>query len=157
MSCIFVIAPMVISTMPLFYGAIAAAAGTLGYKAITSVNEQGQELVDLTPADRHVEVSMEGSQIVADAMQRDSQFTIHRDDVTATFKREADGRCTVHVAGTNRTDQELEAIGKELVGKVTQHYAYNKVMSQLKNQGFTVTNEEVTNDQTIRIRVSKYV
>lgn len=90
-------------------------------------------------------------------MARESQFTIRKDDVTATFSRAADGRCTVHVRGEKKTDQELQTIGKELVGRVTQQYAYNKVVSELKSQGFTVTNEEVANDQSIRIQVSKFV
>ena len=59
--------------------------------------------------------------------------------------------------GDNKTDAQLQAIGQELVGKVTQQYAYNKVVTELKSQGFTVTDEEVTADQAIRIHVTKYV
>ncbi len=135
-------------------GAAAAAASVLGYKALTPREEtvEGEE-----QEENWVEIPIEDSQLVAESMARESEFTIKKDDVTATFSRSADGRCTVHVKGQNRTDEELSAIGRELVGRVTQQYAYNKVMTELKAQGFTVTAEEVTNDQAIRIHVSKYV
>lgn len=153
MSVVFVVAPMVVAGWPLLCGAAAAAAGALGYKALA--REEIIEAEDAT--ERFVEIPIEDSQVIAESMARESQFAIRKEDVTATFSRSADGRCTVHVAGQNKTEEELSAIGRELVGKVTQQYAYNKVVTELKTQGFTVTSEEVTNDQAIRIHVSKYV
>jgi hypothetical protein len=155
MSVVFVVVPAVVAGWPVLCGAIAGAAGALGYKALKTNNEN--LILDENPLGNSVEIPIEGSQIVAETMQRESKFVICKDDVTATFTREADGRCCVHVTAKNRSDQELQSIGKELVGRVTQQYAYNKVLTELKNQGFSVTNEEVANDQTIRIRVSKYV
>lgn len=154
MSVVFVVAPMVVAGWPMLCGAAAAAAAALGYKTLASgdVTLKSDE-----QAEHWVEIPMEDSQVIAESMARGSEFSIRKDDVTATFTRTADGRCTVHVKGDNRTDAELSAIGRELVGRVTQQYAYNKVMSELKAQGFTVTSEEVTNDQAIRIHVSKYV
>jgi hypothetical protein len=134
-------------------GSIAAAAGALGYTALNT----GQQLDTEESVDSWVEISMKGSEVIADAMQRESEFTVRKGDVTATFRREPDGRCLVHVAGMNKTDAELNAIGEELLGRVTQQYAYNKVVSEMKSKGFAVTAEEVTSDNTIRIKVSKYV
>ena len=153
MSCIFIIAPMVIVGWPLLCAAVTEAAGTLGYKARTRehVGEAEQE------TESWVDIPLEDSQVIADTMARESEFAIRKDDVTATFSRAADGRCTVHVSGQNKTDRELSEIGKELVGRVTQQYAYNRVLTELKSLGFTVTAEEVTNDQAIRIHVTKYV
>lgn len=153
MSVVFIVTPMVVAGWPLLCGAVAAAAGSLGYKAL--VHEQVDEIEKST--ENWVEIPLEDSQVVADSMARESQFTIRKDNVTATFSRSADGRCTVHVSGQNVPESELNKIGQELVGRVTQQYAYNKVVTELKAQGFTVTNEEVTNDQAIRIHVSKYV
>ncbi len=151
MSVVFVVSPMVVAGWPLLCGAVAAAAASLGYKALAA---EQTEVLDTT---RQIEISMENSQVVAESMARGSQFSICKDDVTATFSRSGDGRCVVHVSGDNRTDAELKQIGQELVGRVTQQYAYNKVVTELKGQGFTVTGEEVTNDKAIRIHVSKYV
>ncbi len=156
MSVVFVVAPIVVAGWPVLCGAIAAAAGALAYKTqkrdvVDGLGEQMEE------AETWVEIPIEDSQIVADSMARESEFTIRKDDVTATFSRSADGRCLVHVAGQGKSDAELNAIGQELVGRVTQQYAYNKVITELKSQGFTVTAEEVANDQSIRIHVTKYV
>lgn len=154
MSVVFVVAPMVVAGWPMMCGAAAAAAAALGFKVLAHAEAQVQTDEE---AEHWVEVPIEDSQVIAESMARQSEFSIKKDDVTATFSRAADGRCTVHVKGENKTNEELSAIGRELVGKVTQQYAYNKVMTELKAQGFTVTAEEVTNDQAIRIHVSKYV
>jgi hypothetical protein len=134
-------------------GAIAGAAGTLGYKA----HQTGKKLAAKDTNEANTEISLADSKIIAESMKRDSEFSITRDNVVATFRRTADGRCSVHLTGKDKTEEELQAIGQELVGRVTQQYAYNKVVTDLKKRGFTVTNEEVAADQTIRISVSKYV
>lgn len=160
MSVIFVVVPAVVVGWPILCGAVAAAAATLGYKALKT----GQEIelgnnmkLDIERLPKGVTIPLEDSQVIGETMARESQFTIDRGDIAATFSRGADGRVCVHVAGENKTESELETLGQELVGRVTQQYAYNKVVTELKQQGFTVTSEEVANDQTIRIHVSKYV
>ena len=153
MSVVFIVAPAVVASWPILCGVIAAAAGTLGFKALNT----GQRIDARQSAEAFVEIPLEASEVVADAMKRESAFVIANDEVVATFKRAADGRCIVHVSGKDKTEQELTAAGRQILGRVTQQYAYNKVLTELKSQGFTVTNEEVANDQTIRIRVSKYV
>lgn len=153
MSVVFVVTPLVVAGWPLLCGAVAAAAGSLGYKALERKRVDEIEI----ETERWVEIRLEDSQVIAESMARESEFSIQRDGVTATFSRSADGCCMVHVSGENKTEAELNGIGQELIGRVTQQYAYNKVVTELKNQGFTVTNEEVTNDQAIRIHVSKYV
>lgn len=153
MSVVFVVVPAVVASWPVLCGAIAGAAGVLGYKALNV----GKSLAVEKPSDTWIEISLEGSEVVADAMKRESEFVIGKDDVTATFSRSADGRCTVHVSGLNKTSDELTAIGRELLNQVTQQYAYNRVVSEMKNQGFSITNEEITADRTIRVNVCKYV
>ncbi len=156
MSVVFVVTPMVVAGWPLLCGAIAAAAGSLGYSALKREHAMCDSSTE-RDLESSVEIPIEDSQVIADSMARESEFSIAKDGVRATFSRLADGRCTVHVAGKDHTDAELESIGRDLVGRVTQQYAYNRVVSELKAQGFTVTNEEVAKDQSIRIQVSKYV
>mgnify|MGYP001049215121 CR=1 FL=1 len=151
MSVEFLVVPAVAASWPVLCGAAAAAAAALGYRTVQeSAGTRTAETVQTT-------VELDAGKVVADSMAVGGSLTVAKDDVTATFHRTADGRATVHVAGAGRSDAELEAIGKELVGRVTQQYAYNKVLTELKRQGFTVANEEVTQDQTIRVRVSRYV
>ena len=152
LSVVFIVAPVVVASWPILCGAIAGAAVALGYKAV----DAGSILQNLEK-DTSVEVSLEGSEVIADAMKRESEFVITKGDVTARFQRAADGRCTVHVSGQNMTNQELSTVGRELIGRVTQQYAYNRVVSEMKKQGFTITSEEIAADQTIRVNVCKYV
>jgi len=152
LSVIFLVAPTVVVGWPALCAAIAGAAGALGYKVLETASD-----LEALEEQSIAEVSIEGSEVVAEAMKRDSQFVITRGDIAAVFRRGADGRCVVHVSGKNKTDEALRKAGQELLGRVTQQYAYNKVVTELKNKGFTVTSEEVSADQTIRIHVSKYV
>jgi hypothetical protein len=151
LSVVFIVAPAVVASWPILCGAIAGAAAALGYKALDCGSLQNLE------TDTSVEVSLEGSEVIADTMKRESEFVITKGDVTARFQRAADGRCTVHVSGQNMTNQELSTVGRELIGRVTQQYAYNRVVSEMKKQGFTITSEEIAADQTIRVNVCKYV
>jgi hypothetical protein len=153
MSVLFVVAPAVIVGWPILCASVAGVAGAMGYKILAETEkcDVGEE------ESSSVEVTIEGSEVVADSMKRGGKFAITNGDVTATFKRAVDGRCTVHISGQNRTDEELNAIGRDILGRVTQQYAYNKVVTELKKQGFSITEEEITKDQAVRIRVRKYV
>jgi hypothetical protein len=150
MSVEFDVVPAVAASWPVICSAAAAAAAALGYKTL-------RESAGATDNATGTAVEIDAGQVVAESMRVDATFTVAKDDVTTTFRRTADGRATVHVAGAGRSDAELEAIGRELVGRVTQQFAYNKVLTELKRQGFTVTGEEVSGDQTIHVRVSRYV
>lgn len=150
MSVEFVVVPAVAASWPVICSAAAAAAAALGYKAV-------RESAGASTEAAQTAVELDAGQVVAESMRVDTTFAVSKDGVTATFRRAADGRATVHVAGPGRSDAELEAIGRELVGRVTQQFAYNRVLTELKRQGFTVTNEEVSQDQAIHVRVSRYV
>lgn len=156
MSVVFVVAPVVVAGWPILCGAVAGAAGALGYKILKSENCEDLRIDDVEDTSS-VEVQLEGSRVIADQMKRDSRFSITNGDVTATFSRSIDGGCTVHVSGRDRTQEQLSEIGRQILGQVAQQYAYNKVVTELKTQGFSVTQESIAADQTIRIRVSKYV
>ena len=49
--------------------------------------------------------------------------------------------------------RELQQLGEQLMGSITQQYVYHKVMSELGDRGVPVLNEEVTPDRTVKIRV----
>jgi hypothetical protein len=45
---------------------------------------------------------------------------------------------------------------KDFIQKVTQRYAYHKVMAEIKKRGYTLTEEEQTEDNQIRIKVRSW-
>ena len=88
MSVVFVVVPVVVAGWPVLCGAIAGAAGALGcatLRADNNVVELGQEAMENT-----IELPLEGSQVVVEAMQRESEFVIRKDDILATFSRGAE-------------------------------------------------------------------
>jgi hypothetical protein len=55
--------------------------------------------------------------------------------------------------GKGYSKAELKQIGQDFAGKVTQAFVYNRVKTELKNKGMTIVNEEVAEDQTVKIHV----
>lgn len=93
MSVLFVVAPAVIVSWPILCGAIAGTASLLGYKVLSAKKESFIEEVE----DVSAEVELQGSEVIAEAMKRDSEFAITNGDVSAVFRRGIDGKCVVHV------------------------------------------------------------
>jgi hypothetical protein len=84
----------------------------------------------------------------------DEQIVVERaDGVRATLTRDARGRLKVCVEGEHLSKAELHAIGEELVGRITQQYVYHKLMTELQDRNVAVVDQEVTADQTIKIRI----
>ena len=42
------------------------------------------------------------------------------------------------------------------MGRVTQQYAYHRIMSELKERNMTVVGEELSADQSVKIRVRNF-
>ena len=59
--------------------------------------------------------------------------------------------------GKGHTKVELEQIAEQFTQKLTQCFIYNRVASELKSKGFQKVNEEVMDDQSIRIHVRRFV
>lgn len=159
MSVIFIVAPAVAIGWPVLCSSIAGAAAVLGFtleSAACAAEGAAHSQKDMEQQ-TGIDLALDGSDIVSESMKRESEFAITNGEVTATFRRAADGHCTVHVSGQNKTDAELQSIGQEILGRVTQQYAYNKVVTELKKQGFAIADEEMTTDQAVRLRVRKYV
>ena len=54
------------------------------------------------------------------------------------------------------SEEELESVGRELLQSINQHYAYDRVMSDLKSRGFESLEEEVEEDGTIRLKLRRW-
>lgn len=154
---IAVAAPLAIVEWPLLCATAAGIASSLGYCVLKDAKQTEELEIQQKEMENSVEISLEKSHILGENLARGSSFILQKDDITTVFKRTTDGGCSVHVSGKNKTDQELRAIGDQLVNKITQQYTYNKVITELKKKGFSVDHEELSQDQTIRIQVSKYV
>lgn len=158
MSCGFVVIPLVMAAgpvaLPLIGAAVIGAGSLLGYQAARFAEgcEAGEFTEDFMNG---VDLVMEDSKIVSDTLLRGESFLLQKDGIAARFRIDGRGSCTVHVEGKNKSKAELEAAGTELMGRVRQQFAYAKVMAELEERGFQITQQKVAEDNSIRIQVRR--
>ena len=155
MSVVFVVIPVVAGSWPMISAAIVAAGAAMGYHAAKQAEASlAREMGGAASAG--VSLVMENSQIVSETLLRGEAFTLEREGLSATFRMDGRGQCTVHVGGTGKSDRELEEEGRELMDRVRQQFAYAKVMGELEERGFEVVAQEVDVDNAIRVRVRRW-
>ncbi len=104
---------------------------------------------------RAVELEMANAEVIGDALVREETLSVEKDGVTATFRKDARGKLTLHVSGQG-TEQELGAVGQKLLNRVRQQYAAEKVRSELQDKGFVLVDEYVDEQDNIRISVRRF-
>lgn len=161
MSCCFVIAPLMVMGMAEMLIAVRTASSDLGYTAdakwMSLEREWDQAMRARTAAVAGVaDVSLANCEILAEGMARGETLTVRRGDITATFRRDGRGQCTVHLEGAGRSRAELEAAGEELVNRIRQQFAYNRIMKEMESRGFDVVQQEAGADRSIRLTVRRW-
>ena len=154
MSTIVLLTPVIISSWPLITAAVAGAAAGMGLAA-KEVVEEGLENLEETA--QSVEIELAESQVSAENIATGKEIVLVKDGVEIRVGRDDRGRCTVCAKGKGKTKAELKMIAEEFSEKMTQCFVYNRVMSELKNKDFQVVNEEVMEDQSVRINVRRWV
>jgi Protein of unknown function (DUF1257) len=150
MSTVLVVTPLVIASWPLMSAAITAAVGTMGFAAAQNQGPRVRQIID--PKTR-AEIELEDSEILAGTTGSGQEMVVERDGIRAIFGRDARGALKLCIEGTGQSKAELKRIGEALVGRVTQQYAYHRLMSELKDRRMTIVEERVGDDQAIHIRV----
>ena len=155
MSAVILLTPVVIAAWPAISGAAAAVMVSMGYVAVKTTAEvyaqQNSELnVD---QEQTVELDLENSEVVGETLAREQELVYEKDGVTVKFRRDIRGKLQICVSGEGKTDAELNEIGSEIAGKVIQQYAYNQVVSEFQDSNMMVVDQEVDEDQTIRIKL----
>ena len=158
MSSVCILTPVVVAAWPIFSTAVAAAATSLGYSVVAEgvdiINRSFQE----KEVSKHHQIQLEiaNSELVTGQLGRDQRISVNRGGVTVTFSRDVWGRAQICVTGTGQTDEALRAFGEELSQRVVQQYVYQRVMAELRAHQFTVVEEEVQADQSIRLKVRRW-
>jgi hypothetical protein len=149
MSSVIVIAPVLIASWPTLSAAIVGAMGSLGFALV-----KGREAslpISIT-GNARVDVDVADSEILQDGLGTGDELVVEREGVTIKFNRDARGTLRLCVEGPLAKSQ-LRAIGEELMGRVVQQFAYNKIMSELETRNLPVLSEEVMPDRSVKIRV----
>ncbi|MBN2448177.1 MAG: DUF1257 domain-containing protein [Phycisphaerae bacterium] len=148
MSAVCVMTPLVIASWPVISAAVVGAAASMGFAVVgprTNREEQTRQ--------RGVETDVANSEVIAEQLAHDQKIVVHKGDVTITFAADERGRCTACVTGRRHSDEELRRIGEEVAGRVVQQFAYNKLVSELKSRDYSIVEEQVLSDESVRLRV----
>jgi len=157
MSCVCILAPVVIAAWPAFSAAVVAASASLGYQVISEAHAglKAGEAEEIKDKGR-VDLDIPNSELVTGQLGRDQRISVTRDGVTVTFSRDVRGRAALCVTGDGRSDEELRALGEELSGCVVQQYVYQRVMEAMHARGFNVVEQETDASRTIRLKVRNW-
>ena len=148
MSCVCILTPVVIAAWPQFSAAVVAAATAMGYALADSHEKQ-----NIQEKNQAVNLEIAQSEIVTNQLGRDQRISVSRGTVTVAFSRDVRGKASVCVTGAGHSDEELRMLGEELSQRVVQQYVYQRVMEEIKARQFNVVEEEVAQDQSIRLKV----
>jgi len=153
MSAIVIFAPIIITSWPVISAAVVATVGAMGYTAV-NVNQQvsEEESIDVGV----VELEVANSEVVGATLAREEELEFERDGITLKFRRDIRGALKITVKGESYSKSQLEAIGDEIAQKVTQQYMYNRVISELQQNNFAIVDQEVGEDETIKIRIRNW-
>lgn len=155
MSTVIILTPVIIGGWPTIVPAVAAAAAALGLVAKESVKEAEQE--NAVSVEQQVEIELADSEVLAESMATDKEIVLVKGDVELRVRRDERGRCSVCAKGKGYSKTELKQMAEEFTQKMTQCFVYNRVATELKSKGFQMVNEEVGEDETIRINVRRWV
>jgi hypothetical protein len=151
MSVIFVVIPAVAAGWPAIAAAVGAACAALGY---TTRRMSERQLAEESNRES-VELEMVNAEVIGEALAREQSIQVEKEGVIATFTKDARGRLRLHVDG-ERSRQELSAIGQQLLNRVRQQYACEKVKSELVSRGFVLVDEHVDENENIRLSVRRF-
>lgn len=155
MSAILILTPVIIASWPAITAAVAGAASAMGLMVHETVRETIK--TSRKTAEQNVEVELSESEILSEAMTTDQEIVLKKGTVELRVRRDERGRCSVCAKGVGHSKAELKQIAAEFTQKLTQCFVYDKVMRELKNKQFQIVNEEVMEDQSIRINVRRWM
>ena len=152
MSCVCILTPVVVAAWPAFSAAVVAAAASLGYTVADEAIQQ-QNLQAVEVGERKVQLEIEQSEIVTNQLGRDQRIRVTRDGVTVTISRDARGKAAICVTGPGHSEEELRMLGEELSRRIVQKYVHQRLLAEISARQFLVVEEEVAEDQSIRLKV----
>ena len=154
MSTVIILAPVVITSWPLIASAVSSALCTsiLGY----TMTHCAATLAEMKAETVQEDIVLENSEILGAISNRGESVTVQKDDIVAVFSRSVSGELQVSIRGENRTHRELREIADELIGRVTQQYAYHRLVTEMKARGMTIIDESVEEDETVKIHVRSW-
>jgi len=156
MSTVLILAPVIISSWPAIAVAAAGAASALGF----TMRQTAQDILQDSQVEQgnlSVELELADSEVLAQSLATDQRIVLTKGSIQLVVERDARGRCKVCASGKGHSKAELKQTAEAFTQKLTQCFVYDRVMRELKGKNFQVVNEEVSQDESIRIHVRRWV
>jgi hypothetical protein len=153
MSIVMVIAPLVSASWPIISMAACSAATSFGF---TMLKKEHEDRSQQKAPEEMAEMELENSAVFKESLRNEKQMVFKKDDIKLTFYADEHGKYMLRVKGAKKTKAQLQQIGKEMMNRFTQQYAYNKVVSELKRKGYAVAAEEILENKTVRVVVRRF-
>lgn len=151
MPCTMVcLTPVLIAGWPVVVSCLTGVAAALGFSTVQSDEEENRQE---TAVGNQVEVELEGSQVLEGFTGREEVFV--KEGITFIFSANRDGRLVLCAQG-DFSKEELGQKARQFAGKLLQAYSYHKAVSQLKQSGFIISQEQVQADQQIHMTLRRY-
>jgi hypothetical protein len=152
MSSCVIVTPLIIAGWPVITAAVTAACGSLGY-SIVAAPTVAQTAAAAAKTRTRAEIDIEDSEVLQESASVGGEMVVERNGVRAVFSRDARGALKLCVEGDGHSKSELKKFGEELIGRVTQQYAYHKIVTELQQRNMSIVDEEISADRTVKIRV----
>lgn len=150
MSGIIVVTPVLLAA-PVVMAAATSAAAALGF---TMATQKADATAQAKAEDKVVGFDIEEADGLKQLLCDQGALVFTREDATVVLREKNQG---VHMEVRGQAEEaELEALGRNLLQTVTQHYAYDRVVSELKERGFDNVEENQEEDGTIRLRLRRW-
>ena len=149
MSSVVVVAPLIVAGWPVITAAVTAAVGSMGFSLVQGTGSVQPVAVKTKT---RAEIEVEDSDVLQEAAPV-GDLVIQRDDVRVIFNHDQRGALKVCVEGESHSKSELQQIGREVLGRVTQQYVYHRIVSELQDRHMTIVDEQVSADHTVTLRV----
>jgi hypothetical protein len=148
-----VVTPILIASWPAVSAAVSAAIATMGFSV---AYDSASAAASNSSSGSREEIEVEDSEILGDAVGTEEKIVVERSGIRATFSRDARGGLRLCVEGGGLSKGQLRELGEELLGRVTQQYAYHRIVSELKERNMTIVDEQMTEQQSVKIRVRNW-
>ena len=149
---IFIIIPAIATAWPALLPIISSAAGAMGYGALREENFVREELRNRT---NNIELTLPYTDVVAEAIGKESEALFTKEDVTVGFHVDIRGKCKINVWGP-KTQMQLQEIGTQFAQQIIQQYVYNKVSNELPQKGFSIVNEKTDEKESIHLQIRRW-
>ncbi len=159
---IFIITPILGWSWPALTPLIAATAGTLGYRQITTPQRGGRRegvLAKATVKRRTAVLPLDKVLLepVADEVGREQRLVFERDEIELVFRRDVRGKFSVETSGPESwTLETLRVQGREFAHALIQQFAHNRVVQELERRGMIIVEEEISENGDIVVRSRRW-